>query len=88
VAGYLRLPAIATPATRAAAVSLEARALGIMPGYPRALCDLRGFGKRVVNKADGFPAARTLAERLITLPTHGLLREGDLLRLETWLARS
>ena len=88
VAGYLRLPAIATPATRAAAVSLEARTLGIMPGYLRALCDLRGFGKRVVNKGDGFPAARTLAERLITLPTHSLLSEGDLVRLETWLARS
>jgi dTDP-4-amino-4,6-dideoxygalactose transaminase len=87
-AGYLRLPFVATPASRAAAVTAEARALGIMPGYPHALCDLRGFGKRVANKADGFPGARGLAERLITLPTHSLLRERDLLRLEAWLARS
>jgi dTDP-4-amino-4,6-dideoxygalactose transaminase len=87
-AGYLRLPALASPATRAAATSLEARALGVMPGYPRALCDLRGFGKRVANRGDGFTAARTLAERLITLPTHRLLSERDLVRLETWLARS
>jgi len=85
--GYLRLPSVAAPATRAAAVSTEARALGIMPGYPRALCDLRGFGKRVLNRGDGFPAARELAERLITLPTHSLLAESDLARLETWLAR-
>jgi dTDP-4-amino-4,6-dideoxygalactose transaminase len=85
--GYLRLPSVAAAATRAAAVSAEARALGIMPGYPRALCDLRGFGRRVLNKGDGFPAARTLAERLITLPTHSLLAESDLVGLETWLAR-
>jgi perosamine synthetase len=87
-AGYLRLPSLAAPATRSAAGLAEARALGIMPGYPHALCDLRGFGKRVVNKSDGFPAARTLAEQLITLPTHSLLSENDLIRLETWLARS
>jgi perosamine synthetase len=86
--GYVRLPCLASPATRAAATSAEARALGIMPGYPRALCDLRGFAERVVNRGDGFPGARTLAERLITLPTHGLLSEEDLERLEAWLARS
>jgi len=87
-AGYLRLPSVAAPATRAAAMSRDAHALGIMPGYPRALCDLRGFGKRVVNRGDGFPGARTLAERLVTLPTHSRLRESDLVRLEAWLARS
>lgn len=85
---YLRLPSVAVPAIRAAAVGPEARALGIMPGYPHALCDLRGFGKRVVNRGDGFPVARTLAERLVTLPTHSRLSERDLVRLETWLARS
>ena len=85
-AGYLRLPFLATPAARAAAAS--ARPLGIMPGYPTALCDLPGFAERVLNRSDAFPGARLLAERLITLPTHGLLRERDLVRLEGWLARA
>jgi len=85
VAGWLRLPFVAAPAAREAAVSPAARALGIMPGYPLALCDLPGFTGRVVNLEAPFPGARTLAERLITLPTHGLLGEADLDRLESWL---
>jgi perosamine synthetase len=88
VAGYLRLPFLASRATREAAASSEARALGIMTGYPQALCDLAGFAGRVVNGRDAFTGARALAERLITLPTHSLLMEGDLARLETWLARN
>ncbi|MGA2382681.1 MAG: DegT/DnrJ/EryC1/StrS family aminotransferase [Gemmatimonadales bacterium] len=84
--GYLRLPFLATPAVRSAAESPAARALGVMPGYPRALCDLEGFAARVGNLGDTFVGARMLAARLITLPTHSLLREGDLARLETWLA--
>jgi len=88
IAGYLRLPLLAGPAARAAALSPRARALGIMPGYPQALCDLPGFAARVVNRQDAFDGARMLAERLITLPTHGRLGEKDLERLETWLERN
>ena len=87
-AGYLRLPFVASPAVRAAACTAEARALGIMPGYPSALCDLAGFGARVINRSDAFPGARMLAERLVTLPTHSLLDEADLARLEAWVARA
>jgi hypothetical protein len=56
-----------------------------MPGYPRALPDLAGFGGRVSNRDDGFPGARLLADRLITLPTHSLLSEEDLSALEAWI---
>ena len=83
--GYLRLPFLATPRIRERAGSSAARALGIMPGYPRALCDLSGFAERVVNGGDAFPGARALAGQLITLPTHSLLRDADLQRIETWL---
>jgi len=76
--GYLRLPFLAGAEKRAVAGTEGARALDVMPGYPLALCDLPGFAERVVNRGDGFPGARTLAARLITLPTHGLLREADL----------
>lgn len=82
-AGYLRLPFVASPAVRFEAGTPEARALGIMPGYPLALCDLRsrGFGARIRNGEDAFPGARLLAQRLVTLPTHSLLDEEDLVRL-------
>ena len=86
-AGYLRLPFVASPAARGAAGAAGARALGIMPGYPRALCDLGGFGGRVLNRREEFPGGRTLAERLVTLPTHGFLVPWDLERLEGWLGR-
>ena len=84
--GYLRLPLLATPAARAVPESKASRELGAMPGYPQALCDLRGFGERVANRDEDFVGARTLAERLVTLPTHSLLTDGDLSRLEMWLA--
>jgi dTDP-4-amino-4,6-dideoxygalactose transaminase len=83
---WLRLPVLPAGTARPAAMG-RARRLGVMPGYPRALADLRGFGGRVGNADWGFPGARMLAERLITLPTHSRLREPDLEALETWLAR-
>jgi dTDP-4-amino-4,6-dideoxygalactose transaminase len=85
--GYLRLPLLAGPAARSAAASAAARALGIMPGYPLALCDLPGFRQRVANPDDRFGGARMLAERLISVPTHSLLSPADLVRIEEWLAR-
>ena len=84
--GCLRLPFLATPVARLAAASPAARALGIMPAYPHALCDLKGFGERVLNRGDPFPGARMLAERIVTLPTHSLLSAADLGGLEAWLA--
>lgn len=79
--GYLRLPVLASPRTHASAPA--ARALGIMPGYPLSLADLPGF-TRVINRDGDFSGARLLAQRLITLPTHRLLAERDLRRLEEW----
>jgi len=84
--GYLRLPFVASSGARREAGTAEARTIGVMPGYPRALCDLAGFGERVVNREDTFPGARLLAERLVTLPAHGLLCERDLAALEAWMA--
>jgi dTDP-4-amino-4,6-dideoxygalactose transaminase len=82
-AGWLRLPILGRG--RRAEIG-AARALGVMPGYPRPLCDLPGFAERCIDAGDGFPGARELAEALYTIPTHSLLSEGDLRRLETWLA--
>ena len=86
-AGYLRLPLVASVEARSSAASGEARGLGIMPSYPKPLCDLAPFAERVLNRDGAFPGARLLAERLVTLPTHGLLDERDLTRLQGWMAR-
>jgi hypothetical protein len=87
-AGYVRLPFVASPEVRSAAGAAEARALGVMPGYPGVLGDLPGFTNRIRNAEGVFFGARRLAQRLVTLPTHGLLGPSDLPRLEAWLART
>ena len=83
--GYLRLPVRA--AGPVVAGIERARRLGVMPGYPKALVDLPGFGERVANRGEAFPGARALVRELITLPTHSLLGEADLARLEAWMLR-
>ena len=81
--GFLRLPVLCREEARAALPSVAR--FGIAPGYPAALCDLPGFGGRVVNRKSDFPGARELAARLVTLPTHSRLGERDLAFLERWL---
>jgi dTDP-4-amino-4,6-dideoxygalactose transaminase len=81
---FLRLPLIASEGSAPFTVR-SASGLGIMPGYPLALCDLPGFAGRVKNRSDAFTGARTLAARLGTLPTHSRLSESDLERLELWI---
>jgi len=82
--GYLRLP-LRLGQSRSEVDWRAARRLGIMPGYPRALADLAAFGERRRNRDTGFPAARLLAETLVTLPTHSRLNAADLAALEGWL---
>jgi dTDP-4-amino-4,6-dideoxygalactose transaminase len=83
--GYLRLPFTASASALSAAGSLAARRLGVIHGYPEALCDLTGFADRALNRAEPFPGARALARRLITLPVHSMLSEADLAALEAWI---
>ncbi len=83
--GYLRLPVIASAGARRAAAGAAARRLGVMPGYPRALCDLDQFGGRCLNRDAPFPGSRLLAARLCTLPTHSRLTVQDLARLARWI---
>lgn len=84
-AGWLRLPVLLEGDDAARARTVDARRLGIAPGYPRALCDLDVLRPRVVNADDAFPGARRLASSLVTLPTHSLLREPDFRALEGWI---
>jgi perosamine synthetase len=86
--GWLRLPLVAVESARRAADQAMARRLGIWPGYPRLLLDLPGFGRRIRNPETSLTGARVLADRLLTLPTHGQLIEADLVRLERWLKQA
>ena len=85
--GWLRLPVLALQ-DRAALDTPAARRLGIMPGYPQSLADLPGFGERVANRSADFSGARRLAAQLLTLPTHSLLTDRDLAKLEAWVDRT
>ena len=83
--GWLRLPVLGVGDSRTRAEVAAAKWLGIWAGYPRSLADLAGFGERRVNAAAEFPGARELAERLVTLPTHGRLAPRDSAALEAWI---
>jgi dTDP-4-amino-4,6-dideoxygalactose transaminase len=85
VSGDLRLPVHAHSERLNRWRSTEAGWLGIAPGYPRALADLDGFVDRIGNRELSFSGARELSARLFTLPTHGMLWEGDLKTVESWL---
>jgi len=83
--GYLRLPVVASPEVRRAVAERAARRLGVMPGYPKALCAVEPVGPRCLNPDAAFPGSRLLAARLCTLPTHSRLASRDLVRLEQWI---
>ena len=83
--GWLRLPLVIGVGRKAGWASGSASVLGIMPGYPGVLGALPRFGSRVVNAGERWPGAARLVERLITLPTHGRLAEGDMHQLEARL---
>jgi perosamine synthetase len=86
-AGYLRMPMLGSASNRGARVASGAR-LGIMPGYPQTLLSLPGFRGYCSNASEAFPGADELAEKLLTLPTHALLTEADLRRIDAWLVGS
>lgn len=80
--GWLRFPVIAETAEATSRLTgRPARQLGIMPGYPKPLPRLPGFGDRCRNAGDRFPGAEKLASSLFTLPTHGRLRDEDVDRI-------
>ncbi len=83
--GFLRFPVLASNPLRECLLTPRMRRLGIMPGYPRALPDLQGFGHRNVNRVATFSGARTLASTLVTLPTHSLVSQPDFVAIEEWL---
>ena len=71
--GYLRLPMLLGEASRLAADSSRARALGIMAGYPMALNSLPGS----TASSTEYSGARELVQSLVTLPVHSKLKDRE-----------
>jgi dTDP-4-amino-4,6-dideoxygalactose transaminase len=84
-AGWLRLPFLTPGRSRQDALLVEARRLGVMPGYPRSLEQLEALPAPEPKLP--LPGAIRLAAELWTLPTHSQLNESDLVQLEALLER-
>lgn len=82
--GYLRLPVLLRPDESNAVVQVHDGRLGLAMGYPTPLTALPSLLPHLVAEPK-LPGATTLAESLVTLPTHGLLAERDLAAVEEWL---
>lgn len=83
--GFLRFPLLLPEGWKAQSIPGALRRLGVMPSYPASLADLQGFGIRLKSPSTGCEGARTLARRLVTLPTHSGLSAADQLALTSWL---
>lgn len=59
--------------------------LGIMPGYPTLLDEIEAFRPFLAEGNEATPGAARLRDRLVTLPTHGRLRTGDLDAVVAWV---
>ncbi len=53
----------------------ERMGLGISGGYPDSIDGIDGIGN--ISNKNSFPVAKDIAERIITLPVHSLMSEGD-----------
>jgi dTDP-4-amino-4,6-dideoxygalactose transaminase len=69
---YLRLPVLARSQTERdrLIVALEAAGIGATASYPSALGDVPNVRARLAPESGATPGARSVAERILTLPTH------------------
>ena len=75
---FPRLPFLTSSAERRQTILEATEHLGISKMYPKCLADLKQLARFRSNPSEDTPGARETAERLVTLPTHGYLREHDL----------
>ncbi len=79
--GLIRFPVLLADAEAKKKVlrASEARGLGISGGYPDAI---DGIGELAYLPAgNGFPAAKAIAERMVSLPVHPLVNDGAIQRI-------
>lgn len=80
---YVRFPVLARDeATRDLAIRrLRNAGFGASTFYPHAVCDIPGIETYMATSDFHCPRAEDLSRRLLTLPTHPLVREDDLHRM-------
>ena len=79
--GYLRFPVrLADTRTR----NREQPALGIVHGYPDTLAELAELRSSLIGD-ETLPGARELQRSIVTLPTHSLMSEKDLIKVCSWM---
>ncbi len=82
---YLRLPVLMRERKTKEAVcklSQESGA-GISPNYPTTIQDIPQLSSRIVVRS--CPGAQEIVDRLVTLPTHRFVKEGDIRKLDKLL---
>jgi dTDP-4-amino-4,6-dideoxygalactose transaminase len=84
---YARLPVLLDdPARRASLLAgLDAAGIGASASYPSAIADIAELSRRLDDQDRDTPQARSVAERIVTLPTHGYLRDRHIERLHDTL---
>ncbi|MGH9580830.1 MAG: DegT/DnrJ/EryC1/StrS family aminotransferase [Terriglobales bacterium] len=85
---YLRLPLLAsdTGLRDRALARLKAAGIGASSYYPGAVCDIGGIQAHLAAPGLHFPRAESVAQRILTLPTHPLVEKADLQRMAGILA--
>jgi perosamine synthetase len=78
IAGWLRYPVLTSQRVKEIFRRTVARRYGVMPGYPATLADLPVQSGRFLVGVQEMCGARTLAERLYSLPTHSRVGSFDL----------
>ncbi len=74
---YLRLPVLLSSDRKLR----EERGLGIVRSYPSSLAAIPELRPHLVDGADGYPGAESLARTLLTLPTHQFITDNDRTRI-------
>lgn len=79
VPGYLRLPVRLSHGIAGMPDVEFAEWLGVAPGYPTTLGELRAVRRRLhtIRGADRWPGAEDLVRELVTLPTHSYVEKRD-----------
>lgn len=77
---YLRLPVLLPDEETRTSVIGQLRSRGISAStmYPDSIDRIEGLGKDLVLDNTGFPGARKVVDRLVTLPTHPYVTETDI----------
>jgi perosamine synthetase len=85
---YTRLPIIASdkPTRDRAVTRLRAAGIGATPSYPSAICDIPGLERFAGSEFRHCTGAESLADRVLTLPTHCYVSRQDISRMIEVLA--